>query len=70
MERCVTQLMRCLTLDNFAEIAVLADKLTHDRLHDALVKFAQKEENRCAHHVQLLSRFLHCGSKPYSGTML
>lgn len=50
MERCVTQLMLRLTLDTFVETAVLADRVNHQGLLDACVKFALREENRCAHH--------------------
>ena len=57
LERCVTQLKLRLTLDNFAETAVTADRLHHDGLHDGLVDFAQQEKNRCAHHACLLSCF-------------
>ncbi len=51
MERCVIQLKSRLTLDNLIEVAVLAERLHHDGLHNALVTFARQKENRCAHHV-------------------
>lgn len=50
MERCVTELIRHLTLDNFADVAVLADKVDHAQLHKACVAFAVREENRCIHY--------------------
>ncbi|CAL5227107.1 g10014 [Coccomyxa viridis] len=46
MERYVTQLELRLTMDSLAETAVLADRLHHDELHNALVIFAQQEETR------------------------
>ena len=49
MERCVPELIHRLTLDNFADVAVLADKVDHARLHKACVAFAVREENRCIH---------------------
>ena len=52
MERCVSRLKVCLTLDTFAETAVLADRVKHQGLHQACIDFAMLEQNRCAaHHV-------------------
>ena len=38
--RCATQLMRELTVDSFAETAVLADSMKHQGLLDAYLDFA------------------------------
>ena len=48
-ERCANQLALCLTVDNFAETAVLAGRVNHEGLHAACVAFALQDENRCAH---------------------
>ena len=53
MERCVNQLKLRLTVDNFAETAVLADRVHHQGLHEACVAFALQDENRHAHHAWL-----------------
>ena len=53
MQRCVTQLIKRMALDNFAEIAVLADKVKDQHLHNACVKFALQKENRSASCVRL-----------------
>ncbi len=63
MERYVTQLELRLTMDSLAETAVLADRLHHDELHNALVIFAQQEETRCARHVCRSSCASCCGSQ-------
>ena len=48
VERCVTQLKLRLSADSFAETAVLADKISHNGLHEACVSFALQDENRYA----------------------
>ena len=49
-ERCVNQLAFRLTVDNFAETALLADRVSHQGLHEACVAFALLDENRCANY--------------------
>ena len=49
LERCVAQLTRHLTLEALADIAVLADRVSHQRLHWACVDFALQEENMYDH---------------------
>ena len=51
MDYCVMELTKQLTLDNFAEIALLGDRVDHQGLQEACVKFALQEESRCTHHV-------------------
>ena len=46
--RCATQLMRNLTVDSFAETAVLADRVKHQGLLDACLDFAMHDKNRWA----------------------
>ena len=48
VERCAGQLALGLTVDNFADTAVLADRVSHQGLHEACVAFALQDENRCA----------------------
>ena len=62
MQRCITQLIRRLTLDNFAEVAMLADRMSNQGLHKACVEFVLREENRYAPHVCLSSHASHSGS--------
>ena len=46
MERCITQLKRRLTLDTFAETAMLADKVNDEGLYEACKELALRENNR------------------------
>lgn len=46
--RCATQLMHNLTVDSFAETAVLADRVKHQGLLDACLEYAMHDKNRCA----------------------
>ena len=54
VEHCADQLAIRLTIENFAETAVLAGRVKHEGLHTACVAFALQDENRCAGHACLL----------------
>ena len=45
--RCANQLMRNLTMDSFAETAVLADSVKHQGLLDICLESAMHNDNRC-----------------------
>ena len=47
MEHCVEQITSRLSLKNFAETLVVANRVGHHGLQIACVEFANQKENRC-----------------------
>ena len=54
-ERCVSQLLRSLTMDTWVRTAVLADRIQHKELLNGCIALALREENRCALKIDALS---------------
>lgn len=51
MDYCAEGLSKLLTLENFAEIVLVADKLSHQGLHLTCVDFASRKEHRCVDYI-------------------
>ena len=54
-ELCVIKLIFQLTLDNVAEMTVLAYQVDHEGLSKACVEFTLRDQNRCGHDIPLIA---------------